>query len=742
MPRRRTKRQSTTSQAAPKRKSKRLSRDSPDLEDDFVLGEQQAPEIETIEEKDSEVILNEEELLEDKREVFLESLLQENKEPIVEDVELKGMENAYCSEEPEVDYQEDEEKFDQPGEEYENDVLEKDDIDQQEENLENNLLGNEHEEEEEEGQLQDDEYDGGENVQETIDEQEYEEGFEENGEIPESRDGTPEVDKEDFEFNNSMDAEQPQSAEEFDARSEQSLDEGSEYFYEQENEELAGEESTRRVRAISPIIFDRTDTTTDDEEGEEEAGDDEISPPGESDVVIPKKEIILPPVEIRAERRERHAKMLKYLFREAHFYLIKSNNYENVSLAKAKGVWSTPPSNEAKINRSFREARNVILIFSIKESGAFQGFARVASKAKHDLSPVHWVLPPGLTAHALGGVFKLDWLCRRELSFAKTSDIYNPFNGNKQVKIGRDGQEVEPNAGKMLCLEFPHDDKINLEAVIQHVRKQQKASGGPPKYRPPQPVEDRKPGPPRNRRPVQKFPSNVEPYRKNSQPRPRERPTFSSRGNLPTKTFRNSRAERPRAEYSSSRRDARPVSNGGYYHSDSYQHGNSSMPPPRPAPNVYPSDPYTPYNQYAHYPVYQDAYPPIQTPNQPSSTIVSADKYGSDKYDKYDKYNKYDKYSSSSGRVSSRITGSSGSSRSYDSGSFSKRIYDSRSHAAACDDFVRRVASGRSSVSSSVSSSRSNRIPNDSYSRPGHRSSRGSDRGREGSRYSRHSSRR
>lgn len=52
---------------------------------------------------------------------------------------------------------------------------------------------------------------------------------------------------------------------------------------------------------------------------------------------------------------------------------MKSNNHENVMLSKARGVWSTPPQNEAKLNRAFNEYRNVILLFSVKESGKFQG---------------------------------------------------------------------------------------------------------------------------------------------------------------------------------------------------------------------------------------------------------------------------------------------------------------------------------------------------------------------------------
>lgn len=64
---------------------------------------------------------------------------------------------------------------------------------------------------------------------------------------------------------------------------------------------------------------------------------------------------------------------LKYIFRGSRFFLIKSNNHENVALAKAKGVWATPPPNEMRINSAYRDNPNIILIFSVRESGKFQG---------------------------------------------------------------------------------------------------------------------------------------------------------------------------------------------------------------------------------------------------------------------------------------------------------------------------------------------------------------------------------
>ncbi|KAJ3661875.1 hypothetical protein Zmor_006253 [Zophobas morio] len=158
---------------------------------------------------------------------------------------------------------------------------------------------------------------------------------------------------------------------------------------------------------------------------------------------------------------------LNYLFRDARFFVIKSNNAENITLSKAKGVWSTLPQNEANLNKAYRESRNVLLIFSVKESGKFAGFARLHSESRHDVPAISWVLPPGLSAKALGGVFKVDWICRKELPFSNTMHLYNPWNDGKPVKIGRDGQEIEPRVAQELCRLFPEDDGIEVTPILR-----------------------------------------------------------------------------------------------------------------------------------------------------------------------------------------------------------------------------------------------------------------------------------
>uniref|UniRef100_A0A3Q3JHV8 YTH domain-containing family protein n=1 Tax=Monopterus albus TaxID=43700 RepID=A0A3Q3JHV8_MONAL len=178
---------------------------------------------------------------------------------------------------------------------------------------------------------------------------------------------------------------------------------------------------------------------------------------------------------------------LRYILRDARFFLIKSNNHENVSLAKAKGVWSTLPVNEKKLNAAFRSARSVILVFSVRESGKFQGFARLASESHHGGSPIHWVLPAGMNAKMLGGVFKIDWLCRRDLPFIKTAHLTNPWNEHKPVKIGRDGQEIQPDVGAQLCALFPLDESVDIHQVARRVRHKRRTPSEPqPRGRPPQ----------------------------------------------------------------------------------------------------------------------------------------------------------------------------------------------------------------------------------------------------------------
>lgn len=51
---------------------------------------------------------------------------------------------------------------------------------------------------------------------------------------------------------------------------------------------------------------------------------------------------------------------------------MKSSNLRNIDISQQKGIWSTTPSNELKLNRAFLESSLVFLVFSVQGSGHFQ----------------------------------------------------------------------------------------------------------------------------------------------------------------------------------------------------------------------------------------------------------------------------------------------------------------------------------------------------------------------------------
>ncbi|KAI6030485.1 YT521-B-like domain-containing protein [Pisolithus orientalis] len=49
-----------------------------------------------------------------------------------------------------------------------------------------------------------------------------------------------------------------------------------------------------------------------------------------------------------------------------------------------------------------------------------------------------------------GQTFKVEWLCTQPLSFQKTRQLRNPWNHDREIKVSRDGTELEPSVGQQL----------------------------------------------------------------------------------------------------------------------------------------------------------------------------------------------------------------------------------------------------------------------------------------------------
>lgn len=146
------------------------------------------------------------------------------------------------------------------------------------------------------------------------------------------------------------------------------------------------------------------------------------------------------------------------------YFILKSSNTKNIELSQQRGIWSTTPNSEQKLNRAFLESSAVFLVFSVQGSGHFQvpihaddttpsviwgvgtskvvlcgicvvrqGYARMTSEISGERC-LDW------GSAGLGGVFGVEWVRKEILPFQHTQQLLNPWNDNKRVQISRDGQ--------------------------------------------------------------------------------------------------------------------------------------------------------------------------------------------------------------------------------------------------------------------------------------------------------------
>jgi hypothetical protein len=55
-----------------------------------------------------------------------------------------------------------------------------------------------------------------------------------------------------------------------------------------------------------------------------------------------------------------------------------------------------------------------------------------------------------------GKSFQVDWISTSRLPFYRTRGLRNPWNENREIKIARDGTEIEPSIGQRLVQMFHH----------------------------------------------------------------------------------------------------------------------------------------------------------------------------------------------------------------------------------------------------------------------------------------------
>ncbi|KAI9741335.1 MAG: hypothetical protein M1834_003052 [Cirrosporium novae-zelandiae] len=134
---------------------------------------------------------------------------------------------------------------------------------------------------------------------------------------------------------------------------------------------------------------------------------------------------------------------------DSRYFMVKSFNFENVEISQRENTWCTQEHNLKTFLEAFEKSRNVILVFSVNQSRAFQGYARMETQpgAPGVAEPtwqkkLKWTSTPP---------FKIRWIAKTQVAFRHVGHLINAYNENHAVLIGRDGQEIEGECGRSLC---------------------------------------------------------------------------------------------------------------------------------------------------------------------------------------------------------------------------------------------------------------------------------------------------
>lgn len=189
------------------------------------------------------------------------------------------------------------------------------------------------------------------------------------------------------------------------------------------------------------------------------------------------------------------------------YFIVKSLTAQDLEASVRNGTWATQSHNEKALNNAFEQADDVFLIFSANKSGEYFGYARMVSaisgepvkmssspaaeEATSDSGVSPQSIPTPATATApkgriiddsargtifweadrsedegtcdpesqkggqdWGRQFEIEWVSTNRLPFYRTRGLRNPWNANREVKIARDGTELEPGVGKRLVQMF------------------------------------------------------------------------------------------------------------------------------------------------------------------------------------------------------------------------------------------------------------------------------------------------
>ncbi|TNV82731.1 hypothetical protein FGO68_gene3030 [Halteria grandinella] len=132
------------------------------------------------------------------------------------------------------------------------------------------------------------------------------------------------------------------------------------------------------------------------------------------------------------------------------FFIVKSFNYDSIELSIKNEVWSTSPGPTKKLTNAFKSSDNVILIFSVNESRAFQGFAMMESEPDPEIKK-ELFLSDEASPIQFADNFRIRWIVHCNQMFSSFEFLPpNPMNDELPIKQSKNGQELPFKLGNFL----------------------------------------------------------------------------------------------------------------------------------------------------------------------------------------------------------------------------------------------------------------------------------------------------
>ena len=122
-----------------------------------------------------------------------------------------------------------------------------------------------------------------------------------------------------------------------------------------------------------------------------------------------------------------------------------------MQLSVKEGVWSTTFGPTKKLSFARQQASHVYLIFSVNESGCFQGFAELKSQPSASIKPSLFKATRSSPIQYCEN-FNVDWrVSGIQFHFKKLNGFPpNPLNENKTIMQSKNGQELIFSHGNYL----------------------------------------------------------------------------------------------------------------------------------------------------------------------------------------------------------------------------------------------------------------------------------------------------